>query len=75
MLNIHRELYSINHDFIFLIFFFYVSISGEIDGKGIVCKVYGDTVGYFFEMTELLNIKSLEGIRLEVVKDVEILYK
>ena len=23
--------------------------SGEIDGKGVVCLIYGNTIGYFFE--------------------------
>ena len=35
----------------FLMFFLvpFIAYSGEIDGKGVTCKVYGDTVGFFFE--------------------------
>ncbi len=35
--------------------------SGEIDGKGVVCKIYGDTVGYFFESYRAFEFKVAGG--------------
>ena len=52
--------------------FLFVSMSaysGEIDGKGIICNVYGDTVGYFFESDRAFEYKIAGGDKgLEVVK-------
>ena len=33
---------------ILLLLFDYLK-AGEIDGRGVVCNIYGDTIGYFFE--------------------------
>ncbi len=35
--------------------------SGEIDGKGLVCKVYGDTIGYFFDLDRAFEYKVAGG--------------
>ena len=35
--------------------------SGEIDGRGVVCKVYGDTIGYFFEGDRTYEYKLSGG--------------
>ena len=47
--------------FIILIFNFSFVQSGEIDGKGLVCKVYGDTVGYFFDSDRAFEFKVAGG--------------
>ena len=54
----------------FLVSFFSISVyAGEIDGKGIICNVYGDTVGYFFESDRAFEYKIAGGDKgLEVVK-------
>ncbi len=54
----------------FLISFFSIPVyAGEIDGKGIICDVYGDTVGYFFESDRAFEYKIAGGDKgLEVVK-------
>tara|TARA_E500000178_G_C16680453_1_gene599078 strand:- start:289 stop:651 length:363 start_codon:yes stop_codon:yes gene_type:complete len=56
--------------FFILIFFFSVSAhSGEIDGKGIICNVYGDTIGYFFDSDRAFEYKIAGGKEdLEIVK-------
>ena len=58
-----------------MILFFLISLfstpvyAGEIDGKGIICNVYGDTVGYFFESDRAFEYKIAGGDKgLEVVK-------
>ena len=58
-----------------MILFFLISLfsipvyAGEIDGKGIICNVYGDTVGYFFESDRAFEYKISGGDKgLEVVK-------
>ena len=58
-----------------MILFFLVSLfsipayAGEIDGKGIICNVYGDTVGYFFESDRAFEYKIAGGDKgLEIVK-------
>ena len=34
--------------FLILFLFFYKSLfAGEIDGKGVICVIYGNTVGFF----------------------------
>ena len=55
--------------FFLLLFLSMSAYSGEIDGKGIVCKVYGDTVGYFFDNDRAFEYKIAGGDKgLEVVK-------
>ena len=47
-----------------LIFFllFFTSISaGEIDGKGVICLIYGNTVGFFFEDNRAYEHKPKGG--------------
>ena len=47
-----------------LIFFllFFTSISaGEIDGKGVICLIYGNTVGFFFEDSRAYEHKPKGG--------------
>jgi len=52
-----------------LIFVFNNLRAGEIDGKGLVCKVYGDTIGYFFENDRTLEYKLIGGEeKLELTK-------
>ena len=53
-----------------MIFLFSMSAySGEIDGKGIICLVYGDTIGYFFDNDRAFEYKIAGGEKgLEVVK-------
>ena len=55
---------------LFLISLFSMPVhAGEIDGKGIICNVYGDTVGYFFESDRAFEYKIAGGDKgLEVVK-------
>ena len=55
---------------IILIIFLPFSLkSGEIDGKGLVCKIYGDTVGYFFDSDRAYEYKISGGKEgLEIVK-------
>ena len=45
--------------FLILLLIFTDLNSGELDGKGVICKVYGDTVGYFFE-SDTSGEKSFE---------------
>ena len=54
----------------FLLSLFFIPVyAGEIDGKGIICDVYGDTVGYFFESDRAFEYKIAGGDKgLEVVK-------
>ena len=33
--------------------------SGELDGKGLVCKIYGDTIGYFFDSDRAFEFKPI----------------
>ena len=40
-----------------------------IDGKGIICKIYGDTIGYFFDDDRAFEYKVAGGEKgLEIVK-------
>ena len=49
---------------------------GEIDGKGIICKVYGDTIGYFFETDRVYEYKFQGGDKeLELSKKDKGLYQ
>ena len=48
----------------FFIIFYVLSFSalaGELDGKGLICKVYGDTVGYFFDLDRAYEYKLSGG--------------
>ena len=46
--------------FLFFLFYFnFIDAAGEIDGKGIICKIYGDTIGYFLRTIEHMNINLL----------------
>ena len=55
--------------FFLMLFFSNSTFSGEIDGKGIVCLVYGDTVGYYFENDRAFEYKIAGGDKgLEIVK-------
>ena len=47
--------------FLFFLFYFNFSDAGEIDGKGIICKIYGDTIGYFFENDRTYEYKVTGG--------------
>ncbi len=47
--------------FLILLLIFTDLNSGELDGKGIICKVYGDTVGYFFESDRAFEFKPVGG--------------
>ena len=47
--------------FFILIFSSTFSYSGELDGKGVVCKIYGDTVGYFFDSDRAFEFKVAGG--------------
>jgi len=43
--------------------------SGEIDGKGVICNIYGDTIGYFFDADRAYEYKISGGKEgLEIVK-------
>lgn len=53
---------------IVLLTFTHIS-SGEIDGKGVICKLYGDTVGYFFDLDRAFEYKVQGGKdNLEITK-------
>lgn len=56
----------------FFVFFYFISFSvlaGELDGKGLICKVYGDTVGYFFDSDRAYEYKLSGGKDgLEIIK-------
>ncbi len=47
--------------FYILLFLSSFANSGELDGKGVVCKIYGDTVGYFFESDRAFEFKVAGG--------------
>ena len=47
--------------FIIILFSLSFAKSGELDGKGVVCKIYGDTVGYFFEGDRAFEFKVVGG--------------
>ena len=43
--------------------------AGEIDGRGVVCNIYGDTIGYFFEGDRTHEYKLSGGKnKLELTK-------
>ena len=35
--------------------------AGEIDGKGVICKVYGDLIGYYFENNRTFEYRIIGG--------------
>tara|TARA_B100000579_G_C22564308_1_gene725906 strand:+ start:436 stop:795 length:360 start_codon:yes stop_codon:yes gene_type:complete len=47
--------------FLALLFFSKLALSGEIDGKGVICKIYGNTIGFFFEENRAYEYKILGG--------------
>ena len=53
---------------ILLLLFDYLK-AGEIDGRGVVCNIYGDTIGYFFEGDRTHEYKLTGGDKkLELTK-------
>ena len=45
------------------------AISGEIDGKALICKVYGNSIGYYFEAGRVIEYKIKGGEKkLELTK-------
>ncbi len=46
---------------IFLLLFFSSISAGEIDGKGVICLIYGNTVGFFFEESRVYEHKPKGG--------------
>ena len=46
---------------LFFVLFPGLLLAGEIDGKGVICKVYGDTIGYFFESDRVFEYKFQGG--------------
>ena len=48
---------------VFIIFYLLSldAFAGELDGKGLICKVYGDTVGYFFDSDRAFEYKLSGG--------------
>ena len=52
------------------LFFVFINLrAGEIDGRGVVCKIYGDTIGYFFEDDRTHEYKLTGGKeKLELTK-------
>ena len=43
--------------------------AGEIDGRGVICNIYGDTIGYFFEGDRTHEYKLTGGDKkLELTK-------
>ena len=35
--------------------------AGEIDGKGLICKIYGDLIGYYFQNNRTSEYKIIGG--------------
>ncbi len=55
--------------FFLLYFISYGVLAGELDGKGLICKVYGDTIGYFFDLNRAYEHKLSGGKDgLEIIK-------
>ena len=46
---------------IFLLLFSSKAFAGEIDGKGLICKVYGDLIGYYFDNNRASEYKIIGG--------------
>ena len=47
--------------FLLLTFIFKTISAGEIDGKGSIIYIYGDTIGYFFEDSRTFEYKIVGG--------------
>ena len=47
--------------FIVIIFFFKIVSAGELDGKGVICMIYGNTIGFFFEENRAYEYKPKGG--------------
>ena len=57
---------------VLILFFLYFksSFAGEIDGKGVICQIYGNTVGFFFEDNRAYEHKPKGGReKLELQKE------
>ena len=44
---------------LFFLLFNLKVLAGEIDGKGLICKVYGDLIGYYFENNRTSEYKII----------------
>ena len=47
--------------FILIVLFFKVVSAGELDGKGVICLIYGNTIGFFFEEDRAYEYKPKGG--------------
>ena len=47
--------------FILILLFFTSLFAGEIDGKGVICQIYGNTVGFFFQDSRAYEYKPKGG--------------
>ena len=52
---------SMKKNLIFLLLLNSKVFAGEIDGKGLICKVYGDLIGYYFENNRTSEYKIIGG--------------
>ena len=62
---------------ILFLLFFNTSSAGEIDGKGVICLIYGNTVGFFFEESRAYEHKPKGGknkLELQKKRNWEILH-
>ena len=57
---------------ILLLFLNSEAIGGEIDGKGLICKVYGDMIGYYFENNRTSEYKIIGGEKELELKSIDI---
>ena len=46
--------------------------AGDIDGKGLICKVYGDSIGYYFENNRASEYKIIGGEKELELKSIDI---
>ena len=46
---------------IFVMFLFKAVNAGELDGKGVICLIYGNTIGFFFEEDRAYEYKPKGG--------------
>ena len=46
---------------IIIIFSFNIVNAGELDGKGLICMIYGNTIGFFFEEERAYEYKPKGG--------------
>ena len=47
--------------FMLILLFFKVVRAGELDGKGVICLIYGNTIGFFFEEDRAYEYKPKGG--------------